>query len=139
MIEIWVDGSVRGNPGIAGTSIYVKRNGVYAYKNARVLPRSMTNNEAEYEAVLDGLKYAQKHNAGRLKCVLTTDSQLVFGQLVQNWKCNFDHLRNKRDEVRNIIAKLPFSVEIKWAARFNNSIANDLAQDITLQEKERKG
>ena len=136
MYEIWVDGSVRdGNPGIGGIALYVKHNGICIYKNAVMLPSRCSNNQAEYEAVIAALYYLKTNNKSKEDCIITTDSQLVYGQVVQNWKCNFDHLRVLRDEAKRFLNNFPFSIELKLVGRFNNEIANELAQAITEKEK----
>lgn len=140
MIEIFVDGSVRcGNPGLAAIAIYVRGNGICKYKNAWLLPQLVTNNVAEYEAVLAALVYLKEANKYlRLdgdNCVIITDSQLVYGHVIKNWKCNFAHLRVLRDEVKNRLKSLPFRVEFKLVSRIDNEVANELAQAVTEKEK----
>ncbi len=144
MYEVFVDGSVRdGNPGIAGIAMYVRRDGKCIYKHSWLLPRKATSNEAEYEAVIAALTYLKTCNEvykmNREKCVIITDSQLVYGHLLKNWKCNFPHLRVLRDEVKNKLSELPFKVDIRQMAREENEIANELAQAITQNEKDRRG
>jgi len=144
MYEVFVDGSVRcGNPGLAGIAVYVRRDSKCVYKHSWLLSREATSNEAEYEAVIAGLTYLKTCNEvyrmSKEKCVIVTDSQLVYGHVVRGWKCNFAHLRLLRDEVTNRLHELPFKVDIRQMAREENEIANELAQAITEQEKERRG
>jgi len=144
MYEVFVDGSVRcGNPGLAGIAMCVRHDGKCIYKYSVLLPLPATSNEAEYEAVIAGLTYLKTSNEylkmGREKCVIVTDSQLVYGHVVKNWKCNFAHLRLLRDEVKNRLSELPFKVSIRQMTREENEIANELAQSITETEKERRG
>ncbi len=139
MYEAWADGSVRdGNPGIAGFALYVEHDGTPVYKTALLLPINGTNNEAEYEAVLAALYYLKGINKNKEDCTIYTDSQLVHGQVVRGWKCNFEHLRTRRNEAKRLINDLPYPITLKWVRRFNNSVANELAQAITQAEKERK-
>ncbi len=140
MFEAWADGSVRdGNPGIAGFALYVEHDGKPIYNNALILPIRGTNNEAEYEAVLAALQYLRVINKEKEECIIYTDSQLVHGQVAHNWKCNFEHLRIRRDEAKRLINDLPFPISLKWVRRFKNAVANELAQAITQAEKERTG
>ena len=144
MYEVFVDASVRcGNPGLAGIAMYVRHSGKCVYKYSWLLPLPATSNEAEYEAVIAALTYLRTSNEylkmDREKCVIITDSQLVYGHVVKNWKCNFAHLRLLRDEVRKQLKELPFKVDIRQMAREENEIANELAQAITEQEKARRG
>lgn len=144
MYEVFVDGSVRcGNPGLAGIAVYVRHGGKCVYKCSWILPLPATSNEAEYEAVLMGLTYLEKSNEyfilSKEKCVIITDSQLVYGHVIKNWKCNFPHLRLLRDEVKKKLNELPFKVDIRQMDREDNEVANELAQAITEQEKVRRG
>jgi ribonuclease HI len=144
MYEVFVDGSVRcGNPGLAGIAMCVKHNDKCVYKYSWLLPLPATSNEAEYEAVLAALTYLKESNKylkmGKEKCVIVTDSQLVYGHVVKNWKCNFAHLRVLRDEVKQRLIDLPFEVTLRQMSREENEIANELAQSITEQEKARRG
>lgn len=140
MYEAWADGSVRdGNPGIAGFALYVEKDGKPVYKNALILSERGTNNEAEYEAVLAALQYLRLVNKEKEDCIIYTDSQLVHGQLTRHWKCNFEHLRKRRDAAKRLLNDLPFKLTLKWVHRFDNDVANELAQAVTQVEKERKG
>jgi ribonuclease HI len=137
--EVFVDGSVRcGNPGVAGYALYVEHDGNPVHKNAIILPVLATNNEAEYEAVLAAIYYLRANNKEKEDCTIYTDSQLVHGHVVQNWKCNFEHLRCRKEEARRLINDLPFTISLKWVKRFKNTVANELAQAVTQAEKERK-
>jgi ribonuclease HI len=144
MYEIFVDGSVRcGNPGLAGIAMFVRRDGKCVYKHSFLLPLPATSNEAEYEAVLAALVYLKESNKylkmDKEKCVIVTDSQLVYGHVVKNWKCNFVHLRLLRDEVKQRLTELPFKVTLRQMSREDNEVANELAQAITEEEKVRRG
>lgn len=134
MLEIWIDGSVRdGNPGRAGISFYVEHDSVCVKKYATLLPLQMTNNEAEYEAVLASLYYLKSNNINNENCIIYTDSKLVYGQVVGGWRCNFSYLRCRLDAVLQLLKDLPFKVDILWINRNDNVVANELAQNITIK------
>lgn len=136
MYMAWTDGSVRGgNPGIAGIAVYVEHDGVCVYKNAELLPRDSTSNEAEYRAIIAAITYLKSVNTGNDGCVVITDSQLVHGHVIKNWKCNFAHLRVLRDEIRELLRDIPFKLELRAVSRVNTEKANTLAQAITDKEK----
>jgi len=139
MFEAWVDGSVRGgNPGIGGIGIYIERDGHEVYRFASLVGDNVTSNEVEYASMIFILKHLDFINFKNEDCKIHTDSALVHGQVVKNWKCNFTHLRKLRDEVKRLL-NVPFKVEILWSGRLTNEIANELAQTVTAEELERRG
>ncbi len=81
--KLFTDGGARGNPGPAAI-------GVVLYKDGRILDKAShfigeaTNNQAEYEAIIAGLKLAHKHKISILECYL--DSELVVKQMRQEYK-----------------------------------------------------
>lgn len=141
MFKVWADGSVRGgNPGLGGIGIIVKHDNIPKYASvefARIIGGNKTSNEVEYEALIAAIEYLKEINTGKEKCIITTDSRLVHGHVTQGWKCNFDHLRVLRERVWVLLEEVPFEVEIKWVSRWDNEIANGIAQAITAEEKER--
>ena len=78
--DLWTintDGSSTQQGGGAGIVITSPENDVLKY--GVQLKFSITNNEAEYEALLAGLRIARAY--GAKKIVLKSDSQLVIGQV----------------------------------------------------------
>ena len=138
MFEVWADASVRnGNPGLGGVGIYATRNGtpVLAGRYALLVGDNRTNNEVEYEALIEAIKFLRERNNDRDDCIITVDSRLVYCQLTQGWKCNYDHLRVLRDKAKSLWQECPFNVELRWVKRWDNEIANELAQAVTEEEK----
>lgn len=81
---IYADGGARGNPGPAGVGAVL-----YDEQNNRVAEVSeylgeATNNQAEYNAVIAGLKKAKQLGAKEVRLYL--DSELVCQQLNQKFK-----------------------------------------------------
>lgn len=79
------DGGARGNPGPAGIGGVLKDSvsGKIVESFGRFLGER-TNNQAEYEALLEGLIRAKKRGAQTVDCFL--DSQLVVEQLRKNYR-----------------------------------------------------
>ncbi|MEK7552723.1 MAG: ribonuclease HI family protein [Patescibacteria group bacterium] len=82
---IYTDGGSRGNPGSAGAgAVIVNPAGAVLREGAKPLGR-LTNNEAEYEAVLFGLdlikKLIGKERVGECEIEVRLDSELVARQL----------------------------------------------------------
>jgi ribonuclease HI len=76
---IYFDGASRGNPGRAGAGIWITNGeGEKISEVSRYLGHK-TNNEAEYWALLLGLREAKRLGGDRIK--IFTDSQLVERQI----------------------------------------------------------
>jgi len=128
MYEIWIDGSSRGNPGVASIAVYAEHDGIEYYKASALLEGIKTNNEAEYESCIEALILASNLNE---KCIIYTDSALVVGQLTKDWKCNFPHLITLRDIAKKLLKP---NIELKQIGREYNK-ANKLAQSTSLKSK----
>jgi hypothetical protein len=62
---------------------------------------TVTNNQAEYEALLRGLQYLKE--AGAVSVEIYGDSELVIKQLNGQYECKSDALRNYYEECREIL------------------------------------
>lgn len=82
---IYTDGGSRGNPGPAGAGAVVTDDTGVVLKEAHRALGTMTNNEAEYHAVILGLetikKAVGKARAGAAQIEVRLDSELVAQQL----------------------------------------------------------
>ncbi|MFH1170884.1 MAG: ribonuclease HI family protein [Candidatus Vogelbacteria bacterium] len=82
---IYTDGGSRGNPGQAGAGAVVTDHTGEVLREAHRALGVMTNNEAEYQAVILGLetikKAVGKARAGAAKIEVRLDSELVAKQL----------------------------------------------------------
>lgn len=89
----------------------------------------MTNNEAEYEAVLQAMRYAESikgriHDAG-LSVLVRTDSQLVVNQVSGLWQIKIP--RRQIIPIRAILFN-EFQGVIEWVPREQNSDADMLTR-----------
>src|SRR3989339_441995 len=76
---IHTDGGARGNPGPAGIGVLIEdEDGNTVSEHSRYLGEA-TNNQAEYQAVIDALEQAKERGAEELEFRL--DSELVVRQL----------------------------------------------------------
>ena len=138
MYKVYCDGSVRGNPGIGGVGISVERNNVLIEKINKIIEGTITSNEAEYYALLDGIKAITRLNIEKEAVEIYIDSKLVYNQLFGGWKINFEHLRKLNIEVKKVYSAIDFPVEVKLVGREHNSKANKIAQKVTQKEKRRQ-
>lgn len=88
---LMVDGAARGNPGEAGCgAVITDENGVIVKELSRYLGRT-TNNVAEYEGLLMGLKALLK--LGQKHIVVQSDSQLLVRQLNGEYRVKDEKLK----------------------------------------------
>lgn len=81
---IYTDGGARGNPGPAGAGVVIyDENENLISKHFKFLSE-MTNNQAEYEAVVYAISEAKKLGAQEIDFYL--DSELLVGQLSREFK-----------------------------------------------------
>jgi ribonuclease H / adenosylcobalamin/alpha-ribazole phosphatase len=83
-----------------------------------------TNNEAEYHALIEGLKAVSEWKPDRLEVYL--DSKLVVEQVNGRWKVKESRLQALHREAKELIARFA-EVEIKHVAREHNNGADSLA------------
>lgn len=130
---LFTDGASRGNPGPAGAGIVLKdEKGDILLDSFQFLGR-MTNNEAEYRALLFGLAKAAGPASGKTLVVLM-DSELVVSQLKGIYRMKAPHLRELLLEAR--IREKPFEKVIyQLIPRAKNARADRLANDALDQAK----
>jgi len=83
-----------------------------------------TNNEAEYEALIEGLKAVSEWKPDRLEILL--DSKLVVEQVNGRWKVKEARLQSLLVKVKELLAGFP-DHEIKHVERERNRGADALA------------
>jgi len=84
VVNIYVDGASRGNPGNAGIGIFIKTaDGRALVKTGRFIGKT-TNNVAEYHALIAALKEAQSIGAKAVK--IFADSELMVRQINAEYK-----------------------------------------------------
>jgi len=123
-LYLFTDGASRGNPGPAGAGAMLKdKEGKILFEKSRFLGR-MTNNEAEYRALLFGLQEAKKFKPDSLVCLL--DSELVAFQLTGKYKVKKPHLALLLAKIRQAEREFP-KVIYKTVPRDKNEAADALA------------
>ncbi len=78
------DGGARGNPGPGAIGIIVRENEKILTKYSAKIGKLVTNNIAEYEALIKALELASKYTNDELTCFL--DSELVVNQLLGKYR-----------------------------------------------------
>jgi len=84
------DGGARGNPGPGAIGVIVREDEKILTKYSAKIGKFVTNNIAEYEALIKALELASKFTDDELTCIL--DSELVVNQLLGKYKVRNQHL-----------------------------------------------
>ena len=84
MIYTNSDGGARGNPGPGAIGVIVRDEGNIIEKHSSFIGERVTNNIAEYEALIKALELATRHTQKEVTCIL--DSELVVKQLLGEYK-----------------------------------------------------
>ena len=137
-IVIYTDGASRGNPGPSSIGVaFVHPDGTLLKEFGERLPNG-TNNEAEYMAVVFGLKKLRSlvgaEHLSRMTVELRMDSQLVARQITGEYKLenekvfkSFIMIWNIRQDIGKLI--------VKHVPREKNTIADRLANEALDREQ----
>lgn len=114
------DGGSIGNPGAsAGAAVLYYPDGKMS-RASRFIEHA-TNNVAEYEGLLCGLRLARA--AGVKRLVVQGDSKLVVSQVTGEWQAKEPEMIKKLTEVKGILKDFE-SVELAWIPREENEDAD---------------
>jgi len=98
--HLYVDGASRGNPGPAGIGwVLLSGDGILTEGGKQV--GTITNNQAEYEALIHGLEIASEYGFDELE--IRSDSELVVKQVTGAWNTNDPDLREYRVRVHELL------------------------------------
>jgi ribonuclease HI len=123
-LRLHVDGASRGNPGEAGFGVHVASAegetiaGLYGY-----LGRA-TNNVAEYQALLHGLRFALERGAREVR--VFSDSELLVRQLAGRYRVKSSGLLPLFREAQSLLARFE-SARVSHVPREENREADALA------------
>lgn len=130
MIEVWTDGLCEPiNPGGTGCAGYIiKKNGKIVEKGSESLGASedMTNNVAEYSALIRALQTVRKLGLDQEKILVKSDSKLLVSQMKGEWKvkgARIVPLHNKAAEL-----KKGLNIDFQWIPREENEEADKLCR-----------
>jgi ribonuclease HI len=120
------DGGARGNPGPAGAGFVLEdADGTIVRSGGRFLGAT-TNNVAEYEALVWGLRTALDHGVRRLR--VAADSELVVRQCTGVYKVKNQGLRPLHARACALMLEFE-SVEVTHVRRAENEAADALANE----------
>ena len=96
ILKIYTDGAARGNPGPAACAFLFVHNDEIIHEGCNYIGTA-TNNTAEYQAIINALKTAERFHRGHLQ--VYSDSNLAVQQINKKWKINKPHLSKLCSEV----------------------------------------
>lgn len=132
-IIIYTDGGSRGNPGPSAIGVYISNDkGEPVKKYSHYLGDNLTNNEAEYQAVIFALKKAKalfgKNKIKNLEIEVRSDSELLVRQLNGDYKILDSKIQPLFIEIWNLRIELK-SVKFVFFGREKNKEAHNLAEE----------
>lgn len=137
--EIYCDGASSGNPGHAGIGVVIRykpaRSPDFTVHKISEYIGTATNNIAEYQAFLRGLKEAVA--LGLKKITVFLDSELLVKQMTGIYKVKNSHLRDLHIQAQNVLRKFD-AFRIIHVGRESNKEADLLAKQ-SIKKFIRKG
>ena len=121
--QLYCDGASRSNPGDASIGISILLDGKEVHTISKKIGIA-TNNEAEYQALIDGLNYCVDNSLKEIEVFL--DSNLVVEQVNKNFKVKAGNLKVLNSKVDDLIQEFNF-IEINHVYREENKRADQLA------------
>ena len=134
MIEIYIDGSSKGNPGPGGAGIVIKDSSTQTILGTAGIPLGQaTNNQAEFLALKHALIELKKRNLSEDTVRILTDSQLVVGIFSQNWKARAN--LELVIEIRGLVKEFP-QLTFAYVRGHNGNPGNELADSLAQKAAE---
>ena len=121
---VWFDGACSGNPGPMGGGAVVHVEG----GTPQILSMAFgtgTNNQAEYRALILGLRHALA--AGVEDVTVHGDSQLILRQLEGKYKVKNADLKPLHDEAAKLLRQFS-AVKLEWVPRAQNAVADEASK-----------
>ena len=125
--HIYTDGASLNNPGPSGAGmVALDAEGNEVWRDSIYLGE-MTNNMAEYEALVRALERVKD------SAVSYTDSLLVANQILGKYRIKNERLRPYLDKARELIAHF-IRFDIRYVPREKNKVADGLAKNAATRK-----
>jgi ribonuclease HI len=131
--KLYSDGACRGNPGTGGAGAVIMDGEDQVLWEGREYLGHCTNNIAEYQALILGLKGARAQGVERLEVYL--DSELLANQINGSYKVKNENLKILMQEVRGLLSSFA-SVSVRHVLRCHNARADQQA-NLAIDEHEK--
>jgi len=142
-ITIYIDGGSRGNPGPAGIgAVFCNEKGQCFKKYSEYLGEEITNNEAEYQALIFALRKFKalfgKELAKNTDIEIRSDSELLIRQVRGEYKILEPKIQSLFIAVWNLkidFKKIKFSLIPREKNKEADSLANEALDDKDKNQK----
>jgi len=133
MIYTNSDGGARGNPGPGAIGVLIRKDGEIITKDSGFLGTRVTNNQAEYEALIQALKMALKFGK-EVTCIL--DSELVVKQMLGEYKVKNPKLRELFLKAQKIQDKFD---KVRYLHASREDKFQSMADELVNYELDKRG
>jgi len=124
--KLFTDGGARGNPGPAAIGAILFDGKNHQIASVKKYIGETTNNQAEYQALLAGLRLALEHKVSSIHCYL--DSELVVKQVQGIYRVKEPTLQSLVSQVKSYRSQFR-SFSISHVARKYNAQADALVNE----------
>ena len=128
--RVYVDGLVKNNqngPGKAAIGLVITKNENTVLEEGVEIAEPLTNNEAEWLALLYGVRKVMPMIGGKDEVFFLSDSNLVISQMNGMWRMNKEFFRQARQRVLEIMGDARRQVYFVWVKRDRTKMADALA------------
>ena len=126
-LTIHTDGASRGNPGDAAFAYVIARDGKPPIEEADCLGQ-MTNNQAEYTALIRALEHALELGAHH-RLLIHSDSELMVKQMNGQYRVKNEELRDLYEQACALRRRFDGPVTIRHVRREQNKRADQLCNE----------
>jgi ribonuclease HI len=134
-LRLRTDGASRGNPGPASVGVVIEDDQGMRLRGFHRKIGIATNNEAEYQALIDGLEAVSEWKPDRLEIYL--DSKLIVEQIKGGYRVKDVKLLPLHRRAKELLGGFA-EVDIAYNERERNKGADALA-NLALDEHKKKG
>lgn len=134
MIYTNSDGGARGNPGPGAIGVIVRKDGEILTRYGAMIGNFVTNNIAEYEALIKAMELASNYTNDELTCIL--DSELIVKQLLGEYKVRNHKLLElflKVQKLQDNFKKIKYLHVSRW------NKFQQIADELLNKELEKRG
>jgi ribonuclease HI len=133
LLTIHTDGASRGNPGAAAFAYVISRDSQPAIEQAGCLGK-MTNNQAEYTALVRALEHALRLGEEH-RVLVKSDSELMVKQMRGEYKVKNEDLRDLYEQARRLAGHFKGGVTLQHVRREQNKRTDQLCNQALDGEK----
>lgn len=135
MIKLFVDGAATGKEGFAAIGILIVEDGVQK-QIGLPLEEQMDNHQAEFEALLYGLRHLKAHNKQDQLVFCYTDSKLVAESIRKKYTKKAEHKIYLEQVLQELAAFT--NLYLEWIPEKENKGADNLARKALHQLTKKK-